>query len=116
MSIFYSENTTSRLPIPASGITDANLILDVLHSGSERSLTLAELKKTGARFINPRQYGAVCNGSTDDTTAVQAALNAASGTSTVIIDGNSYITSSLTMPSGTKILGIGNAQFTVASG
>lgn len=46
MSIFYPDNTASRTVLPASGINDSALLLNVSYSGVERSLTLAELKKT----------------------------------------------------------------------
>lgn len=79
MSIFYSENTASRASLPASGITDTSLILDVLHSGNERSLSLSELKKTGVQVINVVQLGADPLGIADSTAAFQAAILSISG-------------------------------------
>lgn len=74
----YPDNVLSRQSIPASGITDTNLILNVFHSGVERSLSLAELKKTGAQVINVKQYGATGDGITDDAISIQAAITVAS--------------------------------------
>lgn len=79
MSIFYSENTSARTSLPASGITDTALILDVLHSGSEKSLSLSELKKTGIQVINVVQLGADPLGIADSTAAFQAAILSISG-------------------------------------
>lgn len=67
MTIAYPDNTASRTPIVASGLTDSTALLDV-YSGGERSLTLAELKKTGVQVLNAKQYGLRGDGITDDTT------------------------------------------------
>ena len=58
-------------------------------------------------LINVKDYGAVGDGVTDDTTAVQNALNVAQG-KTLIIDGVCKITSPLTVKDNTKIIGIGS--------
>jgi len=66
-------------PITAAQIdNDVDLEFGVFDADSARSLTLAELKKTGVQVYNVLQYGAVGDGTTDDTAAIQAALDAAS--------------------------------------
>ncbi len=72
MPIHYPDNTSSRTPILASGLADTALI--DIYSGGERSLTLAELKKTGLSVVNVKQYGAVGDGVTDDTVAFRLQL------------------------------------------
>ena len=57
--------------------------------------------------INVKDYGAVGDGVTDDTIAVQNALNAAQG-KTLIIDGVCKITAPLTVKDNTEIIGIGS--------
>lgn len=57
--------------------------------------------------INVKDYGAVGDGVTDDTTAVQNALNAAQG-KTLIIDGVCKITAPLIVKDNTEIIGIGS--------
>lgn len=71
--------------------------------------TLEHLKSDlGANyFINVKDYGAVGDGVTDDTTAVQNALNVAQG-KTLIIDGVCKITAPLIVKDNTKIIGIGS--------
>lgn len=76
MTISYPDNTNNRAAISASGLTDSTSLFDVVVGGSERKLTLAELKKTGVQVINVKQYGAVGDGVTDDTAAIQAAITA----------------------------------------
>jgi len=75
MTISYPDNTNNRAAISASGLTDSTSLFDVVVGGSERKLTLAELKKTGVQVINVKQYGAVGDGVTDDTAAIQAAID-----------------------------------------
>src|SRR6478609_2762328 len=63
-----------------------------------------------AGFITPQDYGATGNGTTDDTAAIQAALNAVSANgSTVFFPPGTYkITSALTATvNGTQIVGNG---------
>lgn len=61
-----------------------------------------------AGFITPQDYGAVGNGSTDDTTAFQSALNATGTNGTLYIPAATYvITAALTVPSSINILGSG---------
>lgn len=56
-------------------------------------------------FVHIKDYGAVGNGVTDDTAAVQRALWAAQG-KILFIDAGSYIlTSTITVPTGSRIVG-----------
>ena len=58
-------------------------------------------------FINVKDYGAKGDGATDDTIAVQNALNAAQG-KTLIINGVCKITAPLVVKDNTEIIGIGS--------
>lgn len=53
-------------------------------------------------YVSVKDYGAVGNGSTDDTAAIQAALTASSG-KVVELAGQIYSTNTLTMAANTKI-------------
>lgn len=56
--------------------------------------------------VSPRQYGAVGNGTTDDTTAIQSALN--TGRDVVLSAGTYRVTSTLTMSTARqKLIGTG---------
>lgn len=59
-----------------------------------------------SNFIHVKEYGAVGDGSTDDTTALQNALTAANGKVLVFGPLTYAITSSLTIPANIKIQGI----------
>lgn len=66
-------------------------------------------------FLHVRDFGAKGDGSTDDTTAFQEALYASQG-KILFVDAGSYIlTSTITVPSGSKIVGETWSQL-VASG
>lgn len=64
-------------------------------------------KRKARGMLNVKDYGAVGDGVTDDTTAVQNALNAAQG-KTLIIDGVCKITAPLMVKDNTEIIGIGS--------
>lgn len=60
-------------------------------------------------FASVEQYGAVCNGTTDDTSAINAALAAMStaGGGTLYQTGNSAISGPITVPANCWYLGVG---------
>lgn len=59
--------------------------------------------------INARRFGALGNGIKDDTTAIQAALNAASalGAGVVFLPRGTYLATALTVPGGVTLRGAG---------
>lgn len=60
-------------------------------------------------FVSVKDYGAVGDGSTNDTTAVQAALTACAGAAVYIPPGT-YMVSGLTVPANTLVYGAGTAS------
>lgn len=63
-------------------------------------------------YINAQQYGATGNGTTDDTAAIQQAINVAANTngSAVFFPNGTYIITSLTYPGNISLLGSGDAD------
>jgi hypothetical protein len=61
-----------------------------------------------AGYITPQDYGAVGNGTTDDTTAIQSALTAAAGKSLYIPAATYKITAALTVPINSHISILGD--------
>lgn len=57
-------------------------------------------------FFDARDYGAKGNGTTDDTAALQAAITAAAGGTLFIPAGTYKVTSSITVPSNSVIVGV----------
>lgn len=61
--------------------------------------------------INIKDYGAVGDGSTDDTSAIQAALTAAAAArSATFVPPGTFIYTALTLPSNTQLVGIGTLK------
>ena len=73
-------------------------------------------KKLPENVINIKEYGAVCDGVTDDSAAIQAAINAAEGSTTILI-GNCRLHSALVVDKFIKFKGYAfvNANDTGAS-
>lgn len=61
--------------------------------------------QTDLGIISVTAYGAVGNGTTDDSAAIQAALNAASWGGTVLLTGNHAVGSALKIPPGVTLRG-----------
>ena len=68
----------------------------------------------GTLVLNVKDYGAVGNGTTDDTAAVQNAITAAATSSPgslVYFPAGSYLVSGLSLPSGVTLQGVSGQQF-----
>lgn len=70
---------------------------------------VSDTAKSDTGVYNVKGYGAVGNGTADDTTAVQNAINAASGAGggIVLFTPGTYLCSTLTLPSRVAIVGSG---------
>lgn len=116
MSIHYPDNTLNRSALSASGITDASTYLDVVSGGSERRLSIEELKKTGVQVINVLQYGADPTGALRSDDKIQLAINAASGVGGGIIfipAGDYKFSGSVAIPSYVHVVGAGPDSTTI---
>lgn len=83
--------------------TSATTASSVTSTGSTTARTLAD---RFSDWINVKDYGAVGDGSTDDTTAVQTAITV--GGTIVFPVGCYKITSTLTITKGARLLGLGS--------
>jgi hypothetical protein len=123
--------TTATLPVIAAGditgakiaattITDANISATAaiartkLDSSTQTSLGKADnAVRHGDLFVNVKDYGATGDGTTDDSVAVQAALDAVSalGGGTVYVPDGTYRVANLLWPSHTAIVGPSRTTF-----
>jgi len=69
------------------------------------SLTKASYAMTTGAAVNALDYGCVADGTTDDTAALQAAIDAAAGKQLWMPKGNYKITGTLTLPQQIRITG-----------
>jgi hypothetical protein len=74
--------------------------------GALASTVKAKLDQT----VSVADYGAVCDGVTDTTSAIQAALTAAAGKVLTFNSGNTCVVGQLIVPSGTTLLGPGKLK------
>jgi hypothetical protein len=80
------------------------------------SLTKVSYSMIDSSTVNVRDFGAVGNGTTDDTVAVQAAINSLAPYQTLLVDKNYKLTNSLTITnkSNIRITGGGRLFFSSA--
>lgn len=68
---------------------------------------MADIASGVAPTINPRSYGAVCDGTTDDTAAVQSAIYAAASAKKIMVLPGTIKFGAVTCPANTHIVGPG---------
>lgn len=110
--------------IPADTLTDAEIQAQLLNfypvpDAAEAGIvaTLAgqslqsKIRDAGGQVVDVRTRGAACNGVTDDTAVVQAAINdAEAGDVTVYLPNGTVNISSLTLSSSTTLIGAGKGK------
>ncbi|MEQ1887034.1 MAG: Ig-like domain-containing protein [Bryobacteraceae bacterium] len=78
---------------------------------------VAFLARPGLALTDVRNAGATGNGSTDDTLAIQSAINSAPSGDTVVFPGGTYrITSTISVPSNRILQGQSGAMLKIATG
>lgn len=82
---------------------------------STGSTTLRSLAARFAEVVNVLDYGAKCDGATDDTTALQAAFTAGSGKYILLPFGTCLYTNLTVKGSGTQIAGRGRGATTLST-
>lgn len=96
-----------------AAIASTKLAFQAAGAGSVSRTVFSKLSD----WISVKDFGAVGDGTTNDTAAVQAAINAASalGGSTVIFPSGVYACTQLTLPSYVTLLGVGGTVKTFGS-
>jgi parallel beta-helix repeat protein len=87
-------------PINTSAVTSSNVSYKEGQSGSVTRTVQSKLQE----WVSIEDFGAVCDGTTNDTSAVQAAINAIGSTAkTLLIPGPTKINANLTFAAGTQL-------------
>ncbi len=89
---FYAVDGSYTVTTSKSGITTSSKVITL----SDTSI-----------FVSVKGYGAAGDGTTDDTTAIQAALTAGAGGAVLVPEGNYKITGTITIPPSTTLKGVG---------
>jgi len=97
--------TISSCP-PATSLT-GNEFVPIVRNG-DTARRLINVRPTNQYVSDFTTFGALCNGTTDDTSAINAALNwSAANNLTVTISGQCYSASGVTAPGGASVSGVG---------
>jgi hypothetical protein len=94
-------------------LTDSSSISSILPSSNDRAGKFLKFSTTGSPiadaittpYVSVKDFGAVGDGTTDDTAAIQLALNTT--TAVYVPPGTYKITSTLNVPSNTSLIGAG---------
>lgn len=70
--------------------------------------------QSAANYVSVKSFGAVGDGVTDDTAALQAAINASAGKSLFFPDGIYRISAALAIATGIELIGAGSASVTIS--
>lgn len=99
----------SELPLATSVPPDS--LLPVVISGVTKRAVVSKVNP----ILSVKQYGAVGDNSTDDTTAIQAAITAASSGDIVYFPPGTYkVTAAITIPNGMRLMGGGRTKSIIA--
>jgi hypothetical protein len=112
-SVTSPETTAAQLDaavssfINATGNNASSILYDPSGTGAVQTTVQSKLRQT----VSVKDFGAVGDGTSDDTTEIQAALTAASGTSNVYLPAGTYIVSAtIFIPSNTYFFGDGKSS------
>lgn len=108
---------TTAAPYLARTTNIANADIDTWLPGDNRTVATLTDYLDITKTFNPLMYGAVGDGATDDTAAVQATLTQAalSNGNVVIPFGSTFLVDALTVPSGIRIWGLGTLKYKAES-
>lgn len=95
-----------------SSFSERYSVVKVVKRAANTYAVSVEAASRNPLVVNVRDFGATGNGTTTDTTAIQAAIDfcASSGGGTVFFPRGTYQASGLTVPSNIRILGVGEAS------
>jgi trimeric autotransporter adhesin len=106
----YVNSVGGTAPVVSSGGTSPVISMAAANGTTNGYLTSTDwnafhaASTAAGTFINVKNYGATGNGSTDDTTAIQNAINA-NRFRTIYFPAGQYLVSSLTITTGITLLG-----------
>lgn len=98
------------LPLGGGSMTGGDITLARDPSQNLHAVTKQYVDRSGL-VINVKSYGAIGNGTADDTAAIQAAVTAAGTGGTIFFPAGTYrITSSINLAPGVSVMGVGPAS------
>lgn len=105
---YVGDSHTFSGPLPSPALTGTPTAPTAAALTSTTQIATTEFVRAGIPFVTPEDYGAAGDGSTNDATAIQNAVN--SGKAVFFGQKNYRVNSGITVPTGTMIYGSGHAS------
>lgn len=104
-----STTLANPLTVPATGIVNFWVTDPHVYSVSEGETTVRDLFATSDSVlpVNPMDFGVKADGSTDDTTALQAAIDACDDGAVLLLPAGTIIFDQITIDNGISLVGLG---------